>query len=400
MKTNKSGNILKTINLRKLAKPAVLFISALFIISMLSVFASNGVQAASTPALHISGTQILTSSGAVVTLRGVDYSWFIEDPNGDWLLPSGTIEWNTWDTTAINSNLAALQSWSVNCIRVLATSQYWIDNTDNYQNNIEYFISTAATYGIYVDLVFWCNSAAQASASTPPSLPYPPYDTSGTFSSSTDFVNFWTSVANTLKGYPNVMFELWNEPNGDSTAEASWMSVTQQAITAIRGTGATNIIVAQWNYNVGIDFQNYLGGSIWNLNWVNQYPLSDPQNNILYSTHIYRNVFYNDGNSSDGYAYSYNDMKWALTQVGVIGFNKALWIGEIGCNLWASNMDNEYAWFNNTLTILNENGIGFDAWAWAPWTTGTEWGLVTGQSNSNYAPNQAGQIFEQQISES
>ena len=46
MKTNNLGNILHSINFRKLAKPAALCIIAIFVISMLSVFASSGVQAA------------------------------------------------------------------------------------------------------------------------------------------------------------------------------------------------------------------------------------------------------------------------------------------------------------------------------------------------------------------
>ncbi len=223
-------------------------------------------------------------------------------------------------------------------------------------------------------------------------MPYPPYDTSGVINSVGDFVNLWISVANSLKTYPNVFFELYNEPNGDA---ASWFGATQQCITAIRATGATNLVVVQFNYCVGIDFVYYNSGSKWGMDWVNQYPLTDPLNNIVYSTHIYRTSFYSDSNSNDGYAYSTSDMTWALTQLSVIGFNKPLWIGEIGCNLWASNMNNEYAWFANTLAILNQNGIGYCAWAWAPWVTGTEWALVDG--NSNYNLNQAGQTLEQQI---
>jgi hypothetical protein len=125
--------------------------------------------------------------------------------------------------------------------------------------------------------------------------------------------------------------------------------------------------------------------------------LHDPKNNIVYSTHLYSNSFYD---SIDDYnsKYSYSDMLWALNVTGLLALasEHPVWIGEIGCNLWDSNMDNEYAWYNNTLTILNQYSIGYSAWAWAPWKTGTQWGIVTG--DSNYQPNQAGQILQQKLS--
>ncbi len=129
MKNNVLGIIVHSLNLRKLSKPAVLCIAALFVISMVSVLGANGVQAASTPALHTSGSKILDSNGNTVVFHGVDYSYFIDGPQGSWMLPSGQIEWNVWDTAAVNSNLDKLQSMGVNCVRVLATIQWWTQNT-------------------------------------------------------------------------------------------------------------------------------------------------------------------------------------------------------------------------------------------------------------------------------
>ena len=60
------------------------------------------------------GNQILTSNGTVVILRGVDYTYFIDGPCGSWMLPNGQIEFNTWDTAALNSNLDAIKSWGCN----------------------------------------------------------------------------------------------------------------------------------------------------------------------------------------------------------------------------------------------------------------------------------------------
>jgi len=380
-------------HLQKLAKPLSVCITGLLIVSVFSMVSSLQVHAATeTPALQTSGSEIVSQNGVIVVLRGVDYSHFIFDPNGDWMLPNGTIESNVWDPAAVNNNLDAIQSWGGNCIRVLTTVQWWTQNTENFQSHLQHLITQAAARGIYVDFVFWRDAASDTQQ---PSMPYPPYHNSGIITSANDFVNLWANVASTLKAYPNVMFELWNEPNGDSQAEASWFNTTQQCISAIREAGANNLIVVQWFYNI---VENFKIGPIHGLDWVNQNPLSDPASNIVYSSHIYRNGFNNDTNSNDTFAYSYSDMIHALSDTGVIGFNKPLWIGEIGCDLWASNLNNEYTWYNNTLTILNQNRIGYCGWAWAPWNTETEWGLVDG--NPNYEASQAGLILQQQISAS
>lgn len=346
--------------------------------------------------LHVVGNTIVNSQSDIVTLRGVDYSYFIDSSNGSWTLPNGEIEWNTWDPVALNSNLAAIQSWGCNIVRVPITLQWWTQNTNDFRSHLEYFISSAEAHRLYVDLVFWRNTANEGQVA----LPYPPYDNSSIVSSVSDFVNIWKNVAATLMSYPNVLFELWNEPVGDVIAEQSWFNTTQDCINAIRGTGATNLIVVQWNCNIYVDFQNYTvnPNAISSMDWAFLEPLKDPLNDIVYSTHLYSNDFFD---SLNNYApkYSYSDMLWAfnVTDLLSLAAQHPVWIGEIGCDLWALNMTEEYAWYNNTLTILNQYGIGYCGWAWAPWETGTEWGLVSGQAN--YAPNEAGQLFQNLISE-
>ncbi len=346
--------------------------------------------------LHVVGNKIVTGNGATLILHGVDYTYFIDNPSGSWMLPSGDTEYGAWDITALNSNLDAIKNWGFNNIRILTTTQWWIQNTANFQNNLEYFITQAAARGITIDFTFWRNNGTSAQTS----LPYPPYDSGNrVINSVSDFVNLWSNVANALKPFPNVMFELWNEPNGDDAAQASWFNVTQKCIDAIRGTCASNIIVVQWGSCTYLDFLNYSETlfSCQSAQWALLNSLHDPKNNIVYSTHLYSNGFYD---SIENYTskFSYSDMVWALNVTGLLALasEHPLWIGEIGCNLWNSNMDNEYSWYNNTLTILNQYSIGYSAWAWAPWKTGTPYGLVTG--DSNFQPNQAGQILQQKLS--
>lgn len=360
-----------------------------------------------TGGLHVEGNKIMTENDTVVVFRGVDYSYFCDGPYGSWMLSNGQIAWNTWDTNAISDNLDALRAWGANIIRVTASTEWWVENTNNFRSNIQYFIQQAELRGIYIDLVFWRNNGTGTAPWNPNGLPFPPYDVgNNVINSTTDFVNMWADVANTLKVYPNVVFELWNEPNGfgtwttqnddfDPVAEALWFNVTQRCINAIRLTGSLNLIVVQWEAAVYVDFRQYPAAQPSSMRWVNDYPVSDSANRLIYSTHIYRSGFYNSANY--GQVYSYSDMIWALnvTRVLSTALQKPVWIGEIGCSLWASDINNEYAWYNNTLTILDQYGIGYAGWAWAPWRTGaTQWGLVVG-GQPNFTPGQAGQILQQ-----
>ena len=358
-------------------------------------FGSSGsiVNSSNSNSLTVNGTYIKNSSGNIVHLRGVDYSYFIDGPLGSWTLSNGNIEWNTWDTTAIANNLDTLKSWGVNCIRVSTTVQWWVDNTNNFRSNIGYFLNQTLQRGIYVEFVYWRNNQNEGQVS----MPYPPYDSNnGYISSQSDFVNLWTSTASVLKAYPNAIFELWNEPVGDgsTTAMNSWFSTTQLCINAIRATGSTNLIVVQWAYGVADQFNGFVA----DMSWVTNYPLSDSAGNIVYSTHLYShpNNFYN-GNTGAYYS-SITDVTRALTDTLIlqVAASHPVFIGEIGCSLSASDMTTEYAWYNNTLSLLDQYGISYAGWAWAPWNTNTQWGLIMA-GQSNYAPSQAGQILQQQI---
>jgi hypothetical protein len=124
-------------------------------------------------------------------------------------------------------------------------------------------------------------------------LPYPPYQTSTNASAvignQADFVAYWASIASELKNYPNVIFELWNEPCGAGLS--TWISAMQQCITAIRATGATQPIIcthdmACW---VGLEYPPPPYGicDAGTMDWVATSGLTDSLNNLIYSTHFY-----------------------------------------------------------------------------------------------------------------
>jgi hypothetical protein len=358
---------------------------------------TSGQAATTTTALHVKGKQLLTANGTPIVLKGMGYSYFAFNAGGSWMLPSGNVELNTWDPTGVQDTLDFMQASNCNVLRLMLCVQFWLDNSNNYQSNIEYVITQAADRGIYTDLTFFNNNPTESQLTG--SLPW---DDPGSkvLTSSADFVNLWGNVSSTLKGYPAVIFELWNEPNGN---EAEWFNVTQQCITRIRDVGATQPINVMYNLGVAYDWGyngvNWLNIQIppFNMAWVKAYPLSDPSGNLIYSTHLYRFSFINSsvsGPTQSGYqeVYSYSDMLYGLKATGVLAVAAVhpLVIFEMGYDNWAYDQGNESTWFNATLTILDQYGIGYCDFALPPINPNMQqWSLVQAWV-ANYTLDTAG----------
>jgi hypothetical protein len=219
-------------------------------------------------------------------------------------------------------------------------------------------------------------------------LPYPPYQTtpggSSVISSQQDFVNFWASVANELKGYPNVIFELWNEPQGTSAVLNTWLSVSQQCITAIRNTGSQNLIIASGN-NWGSAWVNLDSSSREDLSWVFNYPLTG--GNIIYGVHLYSQHLQKAGSVAT--AYSDVNSGLSLMRYYDVANSYPLIVSEI-CPNMDSNTVNELTFFQNALSLFNSHGISYTAWGF--WSA-TSFRLLSSES-PNYTPNSAGTILK------
>lgn len=105
------------------------------------------------------------------------------------------------------------------------------------------------------------------------------------------FADLWTRLAQLHKANPRVIFGLMNEPNAISTVQ--WFSAAQAAIDAIRGTGATNLIMAPGN--------GFSQPFAWNDRWydaarpkvsnaVGWSTLVDPLDKTVVSVHTYFNA--------------------------------------------------------------------------------------------------------------
>ncbi len=231
--------------------------------------------------IKVSGNTFVDGSGNVVQLRGVNLSGM------EFVAIGG---WDPSDPTGAqfgqpnNPNWSAIQSWKANIVRIPLNEDSWLaltctdsagvvhnaDPGSNYKQTVTSLVQEANAAGLYVILdLHW---AAPGDAC--PMLQDQMADADHS-------LDFWTSIANTYKNNPAVLFELFNEPflnfdfSGDDGSDAAWnylmfatggneftgypesddngdwVNVTaiwniasyQAMINAVRATGATNVVL-------------------------------------------------------------------------------------------------------------------------------------------------------------
>jgi aryl-phospho-beta-D-glucosidase BglC (GH1 family) len=276
----------------------------------------QAVTATATPtpvalAVSVMGHQLINGSGNVIQLRGVNLSgmeftaiqgWDPSDPTGGQM------------GQALGPNWTALNSWKPNAVRIPLNEASWLGltctdingfsrNTDpgaNYRQTLANLVQAANNAGLYVILdLHWAAPGNVCPVQQ------------GQMADADHSLNFWTSIANTYKNNPAVLFELFNEPffdndfegnawtymtfgaggsftgiqesgNGDplwwEDVQTNWNIASYQAIiTTIRNTGATNVLlVGTMHYSQ--DFSD----------WLADMP-TDPLNQMAATWHPYPN---------------------------------------------------------------------------------------------------------------
>jgi hypothetical protein len=196
-------------------------------------------------------------------------------------------------------------------------------------------------------------------------------------------INFWTSVANAFHSNPAVMFEVFNEPfvcakgsaqcsgpaginanqtlatggtesyywgmssgsYGGSLSQQAYTYNTvgyQQVITAIRNTGASNVIIC--------------GGNSYDadLTWWSSNPVTDPLNQLAAALHQY----------PGSYPYTVTSNLTALnSMLAPIVTNHPLIVTELGDEVGS----NPAPFATAALAWIDAKGYSVTAWAWNPW---------------------------------
>jgi endoglucanase len=178
------------------------------------------------------------------------------------------------------------------------------------------------------------------------------------------FADFWRRMALAFKDNPNVWFGLVNEPH--DIAAQMWLGDANDAIAAIRSTGATNKITVPgiaWT-SAGAWFDTWYGGTP---NAAFMLGVNDPGKNWIYEVHMYMDT---DGSGTHpdvvsatiGVERLQKFTEWCRQN------NKTAILGETAS---ANNELGRQA-VENELNYMEANKDVWQGWVW--WAAGTKWG--------------------------
>jgi aryl-phospho-beta-D-glucosidase BglC (GH1 family) len=254
------------------------------------------------------------------------------------------------------------------------------DPGDNYQATVKKSVAEATSAGLYVILdLHWA-----APGDICPSL-------QNAMADADHSVTFWTSVAGTFKGSPNVIFELFNEPFLDMTqalvddtpwpdllsggalnsvaAAAPGNSITvphywqtagmQQMLDAVRATGATNVVLTST--------LSY-GGAIYN--WL-KYKPTDPAKQLGAVWHAYSVPKYPAQVACVGQPGCSASIMTAAIEIRAAGYPVV--ITEFGDTIGGATAP----WASVLLPFADANGMSYLGWTWDTWEGQTANDLIS-----------------------
>jgi endoglucanase len=171
------------------------------------------------------------------------------------------------------------------------------------------------------------------------------------------FADLWSRLATQYGSEPKIIFGLMNEPHDiDNTI---WVNAAQAAITAIRATGATNLILVSSNgWDNAASWSTYADALL---------TLTDSAGNLAFEAHNYFNSAGSDSSTcvsaTIGVERLMGFTSW-LQQHGVKGF-----LGEFSGNSTDANCQGAVT---NVLQHVMTNASVYLGWAW--WAGGPWWG--------------------------
>jgi len=275
---------------------------------------NNAASSAAAAALKISvqGRNLVDANGKVVQLRGMNLSGL------EYVAIQGWNPDNPWGIGLPDNVWSLLQQWKANVVRIPLNEASWLghdcvdgsnkvrngDPGKNYKEAVSKAVKAATSRGMYVILdlhitgpddplraVKGVKAMCPMQQNPMPDFPHA--------------IEFWASLATVYKSFPNVMFELYNEPffYGKSGDRAHWEMIrdggtmndyvtgdgsnfqiqnhpwqvagSQQMLNAVRATGATNVVL--------------VGGPDWTqrLDYWLDYRPNDPLNQLAAAWHAY-----------------------------------------------------------------------------------------------------------------
>jgi len=301
-----------------------------------SVAQVAGTSASIAGPLHTSGTHVIDANGRVVTFRGLAISG-LERPLAN-AVPVSTDE------------VAAAKSWGANFVRLPLAENPVLPGDclydPTYLSKVDTMVNAITSRGMVALVDLHTNAAAACGATVQQTLP------------DAGAVTFWQTVAARYKSNPLVAFDLYNEPHDVSdsvwrdggTTTTNGVTYTtpgmQRLYATIRGTGATNLVMASGT------------------NWASDFPASAPlvnTTNLIYAVHAYTCP---NGTPSAGAVCNPGpagiyDPSGILGHFSAIAATMPVMVTEFG---WPDRNDGVY--MSNIATYVQQHGLaGWSAWA-------------------------------------
>lgn len=297
--------------------------------------------------LHTANGMLVDETGKTVYLRGVGKIHFDDDPTGWW---DGN--YNNYVEATVVENLQNMKIWGLDHVRIHTNPMWWLagnvtlgGKTTDYHVILKRLAYLASVQGLYVimDCYNWGIPAL--------------------FSDGVAFTNYWGNFTEDMRPYANVIFELYNEPDGTYAQEVVWMGMMQDCITRIRSVAVWNPIIVEWG--IARD-------PIWTISsWALSFPLTDTSTNLVYSGHGYWVYDHDPGWDSWYGCQVYSTLYVRMEQTGYRLVHETLgyytMVGEFGVDIGedsASDLVIDLAWANNTMTYCNLYDLGYSAWNW------------------------------------
>jgi endoglucanase len=307
-------------------------------------------------AIRVSGNRLVNSSGAAVTLHGVNRS------GTEYSCVQGH---GIFDGPSDDASIAAIASWhGVNAVRLGLNEDCWLGingfpnggvTTATYHQAIADYVARLHAHGLYAILELHWSAPGTFPATSQEGMPDADHSPA-----------FWASVAAAFKGDRGTIFDLFNEPagvdwkcwqngcahTGTVAGRGTWQAAGMQSlVTAVRNAGADNVVMLG-----GLSFANDMTG------WLTYGP-SDSQHQLVASLHAYNFNPCHDSGCWD-------------SQVAPVAVRVPVIAGEIGEN------DGQAGFINAFMAWAEPKGISYLAWTWDTWGCGRAPVLISSYSGA------------------
>lgn len=274
-----------------------------------SILGGTLISSSAFAGFSVSGTQLLDGNGQPFIMRGLNHA-------------------HTWFTNQINSAIPDIANTGANTIRVvLSNGQTWTRNSaSDVQNVIRLCKENQVVCVLEVHDVTGVGDEGGHSSNT------------GTIAGAADY---WVSLADVLRGEEDyIIINIANEPTGNGVPVSKWVGDHQDAIRTLRDAGLTHTLMVD-AANWGQDWEEVT------LNNASQVASADPDNNTMFSVHMYE--VYQD----------YNKIRNYMTTF-LSNHNLPLVVGEFGDNHQGATVDAD-----SIMELAEELGVGYLGWSWS-----------------------------------